>query len=462
MIAAGFANPIDAWKKAEADALRIALGGHATPEDALKAEIAKWKDRQAKEVTDTLKGISGRAYGIPHSAVDALTGSLSSAVADRSIQSAAEDALKDIAGLAKAAPRFGTGKAGSSALGDEIPVPVSLPSWLVQQQFAPAAQQPVKMEPTPASAEEASAWYRLIFFLGRSDTIRCNRENMVETVKRYLDDTKGSPSPSVSLPDVAKAAHPDDEAAAKRLLLALQQAVFSDRLPYRWPSGEDAEKRLFLALLQTVQSGHFPSYVQGDEDAEKRLLSGLEQAAQSGDLPSGVVTHEDDIKQLYLAMRQAVQSGHLPLSVFDDVDITFPDLSAWLAAWPECPGVAENSPLRYWLDWLPVVAPKVAAVPDTKTPRLPTTWSELVAWPGRKKSGFVWTDNLRQIVATEKRRRMALAHTGIAAAMGVELGCSARYIGELITGIGKSGSRKQVLDNAISRMANGTSGKSSR
>ena len=106
--------------------------------------------------------------------------------------------------------------------------------------------------------------------------------------------------------------------------------------------------------------------------------------------------------------------------------------------------------------WGKVTAPAVDAVV------IPATWAQLVAWPGRKEPGFVWADNLRQIVASEKRRRSDLAHTGITAALGAELGCSARHINDLIGGIGKPGSRQQVLRHAVACLGNGTSGKDSR
>ncbi len=113
---------------------------------------------------------------------------------------------------------------------------------------------------------------------------------------------------------------------------------------------------------------------------------------------------------------------------------------------------------RLW-GWGRLEAPAVDAVakPSAAPLAKPTTWASLVAWPVRKEAGFVWTDDFCGIVAKEKQRRKLLSHTCIAEAMGKELGCSSKWINELIQKIGRPGKREQALGSTIHRIS-GTKG----
>lgn len=230
-------------------------------------------------------------------------------------------------------------------------------------------------------------------------------------------------------------------------------------LQHQWVSGDQASNLIHRAFLSAIRSACTPA---GGLAHEQRELTFYRTESQP-------VTR---IRRTSIGGHM-LEQGTEQVKVPDQASVPFVTAAAF-AEWLRKQGEEPSEYIAHWFKVREVAAPAVlqltppapavddAAKPDDTAPAIPTTWAELKAWPGRKEPGFVWTDNLRQIVATEKSRRSALAHTGITAAMGAELGCSARHINDLIDGIGKSGSRKQVLDNAMARMGTGTSGKNSR
>jgi hypothetical protein len=88
-----------------------------------------------------------------------------------------------------------------------------------------------------------------------------------------------------------------------------------------------------------------------------------------------------------------------------------------LAAWPDIPAPAADSPLRFWLPFLPqAAAPVLKLVPSI--PVSPTTWSELVAYRN-SQPGQPWTDAQLSLLAAERTKRGV--QPGAAAEMAANL-----------------------------------------
>lgn len=222
-------------------------------------------------------------------------------------------------------------------------------------------------------------------------------------------------------------------------------------------------------------------WVPGDVTSKRRLealFHGIWQACADGELTNEqrvITAHRDEprpiMRNRHTSIGDMWEPGTEHVQVPYQVQIHYVTAAAF-ADWLRTQGEEPSQYIAHWFKVRGVAAPAVlqltqpavddAAKPDDTAPAIPTTWAELVVWTGRKAPGFRWTDDLRLILATEKKRRTDLRHTGIAQAMGNELGCTGKNVNTLIAEMGKPGSREQMLGRAIASVSNGTNGKSGR
>jgi hypothetical protein len=109
-----------------------------------------------------------------------------------------------------------------------------------------------------------------------------------------------------------------------------------------------------------------------------------------------------------------------------------------LAAWPDIPAAAADSPLRFWLPFLPkAAAPALVLVP--KADAQPTTWKALLTFH-KANPGHVWALELKAILAKERSRRGE--QPGAANAMAIALGISTSRLNGLLRTADTPGKRQ--------------------